>query len=44
MVSPSSWMDPLFWLGMRKKELHQEDLYAVPKYSESETLQQKFEK
>ena len=44
VFAPPSWVDPLIWLGFRKKRIKQEDLYDIPKYAISERLQEKFEK
>ena len=39
-----SWMEPLFWAGVRKKELQQKDLPEPPDYTSSEKLQHTFQK
>jgi len=40
---PHSWLDPLFWLGLRRS-LEQTDLYAHPSEADSEKLLKKFNK
>lgn len=43
-ASPCSWLDPLVWLGFRKKQLQQEDLFETPKYAISKEMLATFEK
>ena len=44
MFLSCSWLDPLLWLGFRRKKLQQEDLFDTPNYVISASLEEKFER
>ena len=37
-----SWLEPLFWIGYRRKSLQAEDLYAHPQEVDSQRLLKDF--